>query len=106
MKACWPWVPRLPLPLSLKSAVQVTSEHGRGFPAHSMTKELARMTYQAFVADLSRHLGLTHQIKPQLVVCDNGGYYISHYFREFLSSEQVAQRFSTPYVPQQDKLEI
>ena len=60
------------------------------------------MTYEVFVADLSKHLGLPHVIKPQVVVCDNGPYYVSHNFREFLSGEQVALRPATPYVPQQN----
>ena len=78
------------------------SGYSRGFPAHRITKEMARSTYERFAADLAHLLGVSHPIKPHLLSSDQGSMYVAHYFREFLSANHVAQRFSTPYTPQQN----
>lgn len=82
--------------------VDAGSSYGRAFPAHQMTKEVARATYETFVSDLSSKMGLTHQIKPQIVVSDQGSAYVAHYFREFLSGQQVLHRLASTYTPQQN----
>ena len=86
----------------LSGIVDAGSGFGRAFPHHLMTKEVARATYESFVAQLSSLLGLTHTIKPQLVVSDQGSGYVAHHFREFLSSIQVLHRPSAVYTPQQN----
>lgn len=103
MDFCGPMIKSHPHRFTVYSGiVDAGSSYGRAFPAHQMTKEVARATYDALISDLSSKLGLTHKIKPQIVVSDQGSAYISHYFREFLAGEQVLHRLSSTYTPEQN----
>ena len=88
--------------IQVSGIIDAGSGYARGFPAHRITKEMARSTYELFAADLTRLLGVSHPIKPHLVISDQGSMYVAHYFREFLAANHVAQRFSTAYTPQQN----
>ena len=103
MDAAGPIVKSYPHAFTYVSGItDAGSGWGRAYPSHAMTKEVARATYHNFVAELSGLMGLTHQLKPQLVVSDQGSYYLSYYFREFLALEQVQHRTSAVYTPEQN----
>lgn len=53
-------------------------------------------------ADLRMHMGLTHPIKPLVVVSDQGSQFMSQYFQDYLSSEQIVFRPAVTYTPQQN----
>lgn len=56
------------------------------------------------MADLRAHMGLTHKLQPQVVVSDQGSQFVSKYFTDFLSEEQVVHRPAVTYTPQQNAL--
>lgn len=47
-------------------------------------------------------MGLTHKLRPQVVVSDQGSQFVSFHFRDFLSDEQVKFWPATVYTPQQN----
>ena len=88
--------------IQVSGIIDAGSGYSRGYPAHRITKEMARSTYERFASDIAHLLGVSHPVKPHLIISDQGSMYVAHYFREFLSANHVAQRFSTPYTPQQN----
>ena len=51
---------------------------------------------------LSRLLSLTHVLKPQLLVSDQGSAFMSHYFADFLDQMGISHRPAATYTPQQN----
>ena len=54
------------------------------------------------LADISALMGLTHTLKPHVVVTDQGSAFMSKYFSDFLADSQVRHWPSTTYTPQQN----
>jgi transposase InsO family protein len=79
------------------------SGYSRLFPVHQFTAENARRCYDAFAADLRSKMGLTHAVKPSLVVSDQGSAYMARHFREMLDDEHVLFRPSSTYSPEQNQ---
>ena len=67
-----------------------------------MTAEHARVALSTFLADISALMGLTHVIKPHVVVTDQGSQFMAVHFREFLESLQARHRPSSVYTPEQN----
>ena len=82
--------------------VDAGSGYARVYPGHRAGKEEATAALAAFVAELAAIMGLSNPIKPQVVNCDNGPAFVSHFFREFVADRQARLRFSAPYTPQQN----
>lgn len=83
-------------------AVDVGSGYARLLPCHAPTQEVARQCLELLLSDLRQLMGLTHKLRPQVVVSDQGTQFMSHYFRDFLSDEQVKFWQATVYTPQQN----
>ena len=77
-------------------------DYARYYPCHGLTAEMARMALQLFIADLTYHMGLTYNIKPQVIISDQGSCFIAHEFREFLMEGQLQLRLAATYTPQQN----
>ena len=82
--------------------VDAGSQYSRLFACHGPTREIARASQLALCADLRSLLGLSHPLKPHVVVTDQGSAFMSHYFRDFLSDDHVRHWPSAPYTPQQN----
>ena len=82
--------------------VDAGSQYSRLFACHGPTREVARASQLALCADLRSMLGLSHPLKPHVVVTDQGSAFMSHYFRDFLSDDHVRHWPSAPYTPQQN----
>jgi transposase InsO family protein len=82
--------------------VDLGSSYGRAFPDHFSSAAVARKAYETFAADLTALMGLTHPIKPQLVISDQGSAYMAHHFREFLTSGHVNHRPAVTYTATQN----
>ena len=82
--------------------VDAGSQYSRLFACHGPTREVARASQLALCADLRSLLGLSHPLKPHVVVTDQGSAFMSHYFRDFLSDDHVRHWPSAPYTPQQN----
>lgn len=79
------------------------TSYSRHFPARDMTKETASETLEAFLADLSSKMGVTHPLKCERIICDGGPAYVSGHFGEFVEARLKSQRvFSAPYTPEQN----
>ena len=82
--------------------VDAGSGFSRVFACHGPTKEVAKCAQETLLADLSALMGLTHMLKPQVVVTDQGSAFMSKYFIDFLAGSQVRHWPSTTYTPQQN----
>ncbi len=82
--------------------VDAGSGYARVYPVRHPNREAAADGYANFLADLTSKLALTHQLKPLVVVSDNGGAFISAFFCDLLASQGVHQRLAAPYTPQQN----
>jgi len=82
--------------------VDAGSQYARVYACHGPTKEVARRAQEGLVADISALMGLTHLLKTQVVVTDQGAAFMSHYFRDFLAESQSRHWPSTVYRPQQN----
>lgn len=49
-------------------------------------------------------MGLSHKLRPQVVISDQGSQFMSYHFRDFLASEQINHWPSTVYTPQQNAM--
>ena len=79
------------------------TSYSRHFPVRDMTKETASETLEAFLADLSSKMGVTHPLKCERIICDGGPAYVSGHFGEFVEARLKSQRvFSAPYTPEQN----
>lgn len=47
-------------------------------------------------------MGLTHKLKPQVIVSDQGSQFMSHFFQDFLANDQIRHWPSVVYTPQQN----
>lgn len=83
-------------------AVDAGSGYSRLLPCHAATKEIAKSCLELLIADLRMLMGLTHGFKPQVVVTDQGTQFMSHYFSDFLSEQQIVHRPAVTYTPQQN----
>ena len=77
--------------------VDAGSQYSRVYACHGPTKEVARRAQESLIADISALMGLTHLLKAQVVVSDQGSAFMSHYFRDFLSESQTRHWPSTAY---------
>ena len=82
--------------------VDAGSGFSRLFACHGPTKEVAKRAMETLLADISALMGLTHALKPQVVVTDQGSAFMSKYFSDFLADSQVRHWPSTAYTPQQN----
>ena len=82
--------------------VDAGSGFSRLFACHGPTKEVARRAMETTLADISALMGLTHTLKPHVVVTDQGSAFMSKYFSDFLADSQVRHWPSTTYTPQQN----
>lgn len=85
-------------------AVDAGSGYARSLPSHSPTREVAQRCLELLLADLRLLMGLSHKLRPQVLVSDQGTQFMSHYFRDFLSSEQIRHLPATVYTPQQNSI--
>ena len=69
--------------------VDAGSGFSRLFACHGPTKEVARRAMETTLADISALMGLTHTLKPHVVVTDQGSAFMSKYFSDFLADSQV-----------------
>ena len=83
-------------------AVCKGSNYRRFTPVHTMTTSLARQCLEIFLADLTAKMGLSHRLKPQVIVTDQGSAFMSHEFVDFLSADHIRHRTSATYTPQQN----
>ena len=83
-------------------AVCKGSNYRRFTPGHTMTTSLARQCLEIFLADLTAKMGLSHRLKPQVIVTDQGSAFMSHEFVDFLSADHIRHRTSATYTPQQN----
>ena len=82
--------------------VDAGSGFSRLFACHGPTKEVAKRAVEMVLADISALMGLTHTLKPQVVVTDQGSAFMSKFFSDFLADSQVRHWPSTTYTPQQN----
>lgn len=82
-------------------AVDAGSGYARLLPCHVATKEVAKSCLELLIADLRMLMGLTHGFKPQVVVTDQGTQFMSHYFSDFLSEQQIVHQPAVTYTPHQ-----
>ena len=82
--------------------VDAGSGFSRLFACHGPTKEVAKRAMETMLADMSALMGLTHNLKPQFAVTDQGSAFMSKYFSDFLAESQVRHWPSTTYTPQQN----
>ena len=82
--------------------VDAGSGFSRLFACHGPTKEVAKRAMETVLADISALMGLTHALKPQVVVTDQGSAFMSKHFSDFLANSQVRHWPSTTYTPQQN----
>ena len=82
--------------------VDAGSGFSRLFACHGPTKEVAKRAAETLLADMSALMGLTHTLKPQVVVTDQGSAFMSKYFADFLADSQIRHWPSTTYTPQQN----
>ena len=47
-------------------------------------------------------MGLTHPLKPHVIVSDQGAAFLATHFTDFLNSRQIAARYSCTYTPKQN----
>lgn len=85
-------------------AVDAGSGYSRILGCHSPDKETARQCLELLLADLKMLMGVSHRLSPQVVVTDQGSQFMSYYFRDFLSSEQIRHWPSVVYTPQQNSI--
>lgn len=85
-------------------AIDVGSGYARIVPCHSPTKAEAQRCLELLLADMRTLMGLTHKLRPQVVVSDQGAQFMSHHFVDFLSSEHIRHWPSTTYTPQQNSV--
>jgi len=85
-------------------AVDAGSGLMRLLPCHSPSKETSQRCLELLLADLRMYMGLTHKLIPHVVATDQGTQFMSHFFRDFLSAEQVRHWPATIYTPQQNAL--
>lgn len=78
------------------------SGYARVLPCHTPTKEVAQQCLELLLSDLRQLMGLSHKLSPQVLISDQGSQFVSHYFRDFLSEEQVKHWPATAYTPQQN----
>lgn len=83
-------------------AIDSGSGYARLVSCHSPDKEIARQCLELLLADLKMLMGVSHKLSPQVVVTDQGSQFMSHYFRDFLSAEQIRHWPSVVYTPQQN----
>ena len=74
----------------------------RLFPGHTMTSQLAAMSMDLFLAELSSMMGLSHPLKPHKIVTDQGSAFMAVHFLDFLASGQRWHRPAATYTPQQN----
>ena len=85
-------------------AVDAGSGLMRLLPCHSPSKETAQRCLELLLTDLRMNLGLTHKLLPHVITTDQGSQFMSHYFRDFLSAEQIRHWPAVVYTPQQNAL--
>lgn len=85
-------------------AIDAGSGYSRIVSCHSPNKEVAQQTLELLLADLKMLMGVSHKLSPQVVVTDQGSQFMSHHFRDFLSSEQIRHWPSVVYTPQQNAM--
>lgn len=83
-------------------AIDAGSGYARLVPCHTATKEVAKTCLELLIADIRMLMGLTHRFVPHVVVSDQGSQFMSSYFRDFLSEEQITHRPAVAYTPQQN----
>ena len=83
-------------------AICKSSNYRRLFPGHTLTAELATRSLELYLADLSMVMGLSHMLKPHVVVTDQGSCFMASHFTEFLAAMQSRHRPSTTYTPVQN----
>lgn len=83
-------------------AIDAGSGYSKLVPCHAATKEVAKACLESLVADIRMLMGLTHRFIPHVVVSDQGTQFMSAYFRDFLTEDQIAHRPAVVYTPQQN----
>jgi len=83
-------------------AVDAGSGYSRVLACHGPTKEAASSCLSALLSDMRAHMNLSHRILPHVVVTDQGSAFMSSFFRDFLSDNQVRHYPSAVYTPQQN----
>lgn len=58
-------------------AVDAGSGYARILPCHRPTKEVARACMELLTSDLRMHMGLSHPLKPHVVISDQGSQFMS-----------------------------
>ena len=85
-------------------AIDAGSGLMRVLPCHSPSKADAQRCLELLVTDLRLFMGLTHRLAPHVIVTDQGSQFMSHFFRDFLSAEQIRHWPAVVYTPQQNDL--
>lgn len=83
-------------------AVDAGSGYSKVLPCHRPTKEVARACMELLTSDIRMLMGLSHAVKPHVVVSDQGSQFMSQFFQDYLSSEQIVFRPAVTYTPQQN----